>query len=124
MQSHFLFCVTRYCSKILLSCSYTRFLTEKHPASMFILWGIIYCEQQWEMIFMGVFHWSNNDSRVGSKSQGSGTKIHKKGRENTGSVAPPRQDVIHPGLSGSRGRPALGSGCFLQDWSGNYQDKP
>ena len=45
-------------------------------------------------------------------------------RENTGSVAPPRQDMLHPGLSGSRGRPALGSGCFLQDWSGNYQDKP
>ena len=27
-----------------------------------------------------------------TKVGGSGTKIHKKGRENTGSVAPPRQD--------------------------------
>ena len=32
--------------------------------------------------------------------------------------------MIHPGLSGSRCRPALDSGCFVQDWSGSYQDKP
>ena len=44
--------------------------------------------------------------------------------ENTGSVALPQQDLKHPGLSVSRGRPTLGSGYFLQDWSGFYQDKP
>ena len=68
---------------------------------------------------MQVFHWSQPysrpySSRVGCKRRWSGTKIHKKGRENAGLVAPPRQDMIHPGLSGSRGRPALGSGCFLK----------
>ena len=60
-------------------------------------------------------------AKVGGWGQIS-TKI---GREkNTRFVAPPPQDVIYPGLSGSIGRPVLGSGCFLQDWSGNYQDKP
>ena len=28
-------------------------------------------------------------------------------------VSPPRQDVIHPSLSGSRCQPDLESGCFL-----------
>ena len=52
-----------------------------------------------EMLYlMQVFHWSC------SKSWGSGTNIHQKGRENTGSVAPPRQDVIHSALPGSRSR--------------------
>ena len=62
--------------------------------------------------------------RSAAKVRGLGTKIHKKGQEKSGSVSPPRQDVIYSGLSGSRGRPALGSGCFLQEGSGNYQDKP
>ena len=52
---------------------------------------------------------------VGYKSRGSGTKIHKKEWEKSGSVSPPRQDEIHPDLSESRGRPALGSGYFVQD---------
>ena len=46
--------------------------------------------------------------------QKSGTKIHKKRREIFGSASTPRQDVKHTGLSGSRGRPAVGSGCFIQ----------
>ena len=37
------------------------------------------------------------------RMQKSGTKIHKKGREKSGSASPPRQDLIQPGLSGSRG---------------------
>ena len=46
-------------------------------------------------------------------------KNPQKGQKKSGSVSPSQQDVIHPGLSGSRGRPALGSGRFLQDWSEN-----
>ena len=52
---------------------------------------------------------------VGYKSRGSGIKIHKKGREKSGSVSTNRQDVIHPGLSGSGGQPALWLGYFVQD---------
>ena len=59
--------------------------------------------------------------KVGCKSRGQ--KIHKKRREIFGSASTPRQDVKHTGLSGSRGRPAMGSGCLnYTDWSGNYQD--
>ena len=53
--------------------------------------------------------------RLHGQLQKSGTKIHKKGREKSGSVLPPQEDVIHTGLSGSRGQPALGSGYFVQD---------
>ena len=52
--------------------------------------------------------------RSAAKVGGSATKIHKKGREIFGSASTPRQDVIHLGLSVSRGRPAVGSGCFVQ----------
>ena len=63
--------------------------------------------------------------KVGCKSRGGvGDKNPQKRREIFGSASTPRQDVKHTGLSGSRGRPAIGSGCFLQDWSGSYQDKP
>ena len=58
--------------------------------------------------------------KVSCKSRGVGDKNPQKRREIFGSASTPRQDVKHTGLSGSRGRPAVGSGCFLQDWSGNY----
>ena len=50
--------------------------------------------------------------RVGYKSQVSGTKIHKKGKEKSGLVLPPRQDVILPSLSGSRCRLTWGHDVF------------
>ena len=53
-----------------------------------------------------------------AKVRGRGQKSTKNGWEKSA-----RQDFIYPGLSVSRGRPALGLGCFVQDWSGNYQDK-
>ena len=62
--------------------------------------------------------------KVGCKSRGVGDKNPQKRQKIFGSASTPQQDVKHTGLSGSRGRPAVGSGCFLQDWSGNYQDKP
>ena len=44
-----------------------------------------------------------------------GCKSRRVGDKNIfGSASTPRQDVIHTGLSGSRGRPAVGSGCFVQ----------
>ena len=54
--------------------------------------------------------------KVGCKSRRRvlGTKSHKKGEEILGLASTPRQDVIHKGLSVSRGRPAAGSGCFVQ----------
>ena len=39
---------------------------------------------------------------------GAGDKIHKKGREKSGSVSPPKTGRDNPGLSGYRGRPDLG----------------
>ena len=46
--------------------------------------------------------------RLYGRLKKSGTNIHKKWPEKYGLVSPPRQDVIHPGLSGSRGRLDLG----------------
>ena len=68
---------------------------------------------------MQVFHWRPTLRlciiiRSAAKVGGSGTKIHKKRQEMFGSASTPRQDVKHTGLSGSRGRPAMGSGCFVQ----------
>ena len=42
----------------------------------------------------------------------------KKRRAIFGSTSTPRQDVKHTGLSGSRGRSAMGLGCFLPERSG------
>ena len=72
---------------------------------------------------MQCFHWRPTLRlcifiRSVAKVRGSGTKILKRW-EIFGSVSTPRQDVKHTGLSGSRGRPAMVSGCFLQDRSGN-----
>ena len=53
-------------------------------------------------------------TRSAAKVGGSGTKIHKKVREISESASLLQQDMIYSGLSGSRGRPAWGSGCFLQ----------
>ena len=44
----------------------------------------------------------------------SGTKIHQKRQEIFGAASTTRQDMKHTGLSGSRGRPAMGLGCFVQ----------
>ena len=68
---------------------------------------------------MQVFHWRPTLRlyiyiRSAATVGGSGTKIHKKRRETFGSASTPRKDVIHTGLSESRGRPAVGSGCFVQ----------
>ena len=68
---------------------------------------------------MQVFHWRPTLRlyiiiRSAAKVGGSGTKIPPKRWEILGSVSTPRQDVKHTGLSGSRGRPDLGSGCFIQ----------
>ena len=54
---------------------------------------------------MGVFHWSRPynqlyDSRVSLKHQG--RKSRKKQAK-----TPPRQDIVHPGLFGSRSQPDL-----------------
>ena len=68
---------------------------------------------------MQVFHWrptlqlSLSIYKVGCKIRGVGDKNPQR-RENFGSASTPRQDVIHTGLSGSRGRPAVGLGCFVQ----------
>ena len=43
-----------------------------------------------------------------------GTKSHKKGQKILGLASTSRQDVIYPSLSVSRGRPAMGSTCFVQ----------
>ena len=51
---------------------------------------------------------------------GSRTKIPKIRLEIFRSASTPREDVKHT----SRGQPAVGSGCFLRDRSGNYKDKP
>ena len=45
---------------------------------------------------------------------GVGDRNPQKKREICGLVLPPKPDVIHPGLSESRGGPALGLGCFVQ----------
>ena len=60
-----------------------------------------------DICLMGVFHWSQPyhrlyHSRVGCKSWGSGTKSQKKAHENFRLVSYPCQDLVHPGLSGSR----------------------
>ena len=53
--------------------------------------------------------------KVGCKSRGVRDKNPQKKTGNFfGSASTPRQDVKHTGLSGSRGRPAVGSGCFVQ----------
>ena len=52
------------------------------------------------------------DSRVRKASHESGAN---KVQENEGSVEPLRQDIVHPGSSGSVSRNVLWSGCFLQD---------
>ena len=52
---------------------------------------------------------------VGCKSQGVRDKNSQKKRgEIFGSASTPRQDMKHTGLSGSRGLPAMWSGCFIQ----------
>ena len=42
-------------------------------------------------------------------------KVRGQGQNSTkrGSVSPPLQYLIHPGLSGTRGRPAFVLGCFF-----------
>ena len=76
---------------------------------------------------MQVFHWSwpysrPYDSRVGCKSRGQ--KSTKKGRKILGRLhLPDKTWNIQACLYLVADLP-LGSGCFLQDWSGNYQDKP
>ena len=52
--------------------------------------------------------------RSAAKGSGLGTKIHTKRQEISGLALTPQQDVIHTGLSGSRGRPAVECGCFVQ----------
>ena len=47
------------------------------------------------------------DSMVGYKSRESETQIPIKRVGKAGSVSPPSQDIILPGLSGSRGQPRL-----------------
>ena len=63
----------------------------------------------------GVFHWSRPynrlyDSRVSLKSLG--RKSRKKCTKNWGQFHLPRQDIVHPGLSGSTSRLDFRSGCF------------
>ena len=52
--------------------------------------------------------------KVSFKSRRVGDKNPKKKWEIFESASTPRQDVKHTGLSGSRGRSAMGSGCFVQ----------
>ena len=78
---------------------------------------------------MQCFHWRPTLRlciilRSAAKVGGSKGKNPQKRLEIFGSASTPRHNVKHTGLSGSRGRPTVGSGCFLQGWSGNYQDKP
>ena len=69
---------------------------------------------------MQVFHWSRPyDSRLqksgrgGGGGGGSGTKIHKKGRKNTESVAPPQQDGTLTDRTWWLPRQGVGSGTFI-----------
>ena len=52
--------------------------------------------------------------KVGCKSRGVRDKNPQKRREIFGSASTPRRDMKHTGLSGCKGRPAVGSGCFIQ----------
>ena len=70
---------------------------------------------------MGQFHWRKTLRlslslyiRSAAKVSGLGTKIHTKSQEISGLALTPQQDVIHTGLSGSRGRRAVECVCFVQ----------